>query len=760
MYIINSTGVVQNVSPPFWRGIKMQSVSEVLLNPFNYIEESLISSVVSAKNQIEQTGQVALMNSYLSAVAGVNVTVTDGYLTHPPFDIVVNAPTGLPIDIYERLLAAAQQVKLAGKSVAVAWGTNVIPTPPPVEPPPPPPPPPPSCQLTVTLSTYVESDEYFLRVAITDSAPSLYYFTFIKLSNTQVMFEETVETGVNVFNITNYIGDYQAVTVKVTDPTCQNSQTITLDGGASGGGGGGTQGLTPTGRVNFTPSTQRGNINFGAFPEFTLPPQKVLIWMGAGRNHARAVGVGKDVFNWGFTHIDQSRLYWFSEYNTQGAASPIPISKRCKNIMGAGLSQNPDVDIPWADNYNFWADVWFENSPAASQNPPKPNYWRNLGIMMRSEGGFGEYYGDAPGAGFPYDIILIDIENIGDGTETFAQEHANLWVHLTKELKGTAGSKLVGTLEPVAFNCFNDPKLDDYNPAAAPNVWLWDRQAQLTTHGNNRNMPSALAGSRVTDWLDINMAGNYYSYVELLPSGTYSDINTGASLTVTHVDGPSYSRKNWLTNLLGNQEVNIARSGKPRVAWVWLFNQDNIFEIKKRYPHNNGIVEWANNFPDTPLPPAIAEGTAIFGYMTGLKGMVVWDNWGVATPGNNGDLAAGNNVPIINSNGTPNADPTNNPPNYNLYYYGQGDQRFYTGYEHFIHGLWRLFGNHSDMFNANTIYLNQNTKCSYDNGATWHQYNAVQLRDLNLPVVRAIVNGNQILVAATKPYAGSGIHSV
>ena len=35
-------------------------------------------------------------------------------------------------------------------------------------------------------------------------------------------------------------------------------------------------------------------------------------------------------------------------------------------------------------------------------------------------------------------------------------------------------------------------------------------------------------------------------------------------------------------------------------------------------------------------------------------------------------------------------------------------------------------------------------------------YNASQLKVRNVPIVRAIVNGNQILVAAAKPYARPG----
>ena len=84
---------------------------------------------------------------------------------------------------------------------------------------------------------------------------------------------------------------------------------------------------------------------------------------------------------------------------------------------------------------------------------------------------------------------------------------------------------------------------------------------------------------------------------------------------------------------------------------------------------------------------------------------------------------------------------------------GLGNDRNYACYEHYIHGLWRLFRHHGDMFNGQEKYLNEATDCSFDGGQSWQKYNANQLKTRNLPFVRTIVNGDQILVAATMPYA-------
>ena len=117
----------------------------------------------------------------------------------------------------------------------------------------------------------------------------------------------------------------------------------------------------------------------------------------------------------------------------------------------------------------------------------------------------------------------------------------------------------------------------------------------------------------------------------------------------------------------------------------------------------------------------------IFYWFTGAYGVLFWDDHNELTPDQ--------------------PSPTD-PALTNL-----GNDRHYACYEHYVHGLWRLFKHHADLFNGQETYLNENTECSFDEGKTWYKYNANQLKTRNLPFVRAIVNGNQVLIAATKPYA-------
>lgn len=211
-------------------------------------------------------------------------------------------------------------------------------------------------------------------------------------------------------------------------------------------------------------------------------------------------------------------------------------------------------------------------------------------------------------------------------------------------------------------------------------------------------MPDDILGKSYDDYADFYMPSTYFLYPEL-------------DYSARHVlDGD----RHWLAGQLGEQEVSRKLSPKKRIAWLWLFNTQN------------------GDFPNSakaehPAPPAVAEGLAIFYWFTGAYGGLFWDDHNELIP--------------------------DQPSPTDPMQQGTGNDRHYACYEHYIHGLWRLFKHHSDLFTGKETYLNEETECSYDGGKTWYKYNANQLKTRDLPFVRAIVNGNQILVAATKAYA-------
>ena len=168
-----------------------------------------------------------------------------------------------------------------------------------------------------------------------------------------------------------------------------------------------------------------------------------------------------------------------------------------------------------------------------------------------------------------------------------------------------------------------------------------------------------------------------------------------------------------MAGVLSEQEYNIRLTDKKRIAYHWVFNTQGPFNRSEK--------------SSNPAPPAVAEGLAVFYWFTGAYGAVFWDDY----------------VELKPDQPTP-GDPAQQ---------GIGNDRQYACYEHYLHGLWRLFKHHGDLFDGKEQYLNQQTDCSFDGGKTWYKYNANQLKIRNLPFARAIVNGDQILIAATMPYA-------
>ena len=294
-----------------------------------------------------------------------------------------------------------------------------------------------------------------------------------------------------------------------------------------------------------------------------------------------------------------------------------------------------------------------------------------------------------------YGLMSIDIEN-DMGNVGSRQEQVNLFAYLFRIIKENVSAQTkIGAVGPIPHYSMGYSRAEDYKAGAD---WLWTAKAQQTATSRQRGMPNELVGTSFDDYIDFFMPSSYYVY----PDFDYT------------IDHSADNGRHWLASLLGEQEVSSKLSSKKRIAWQWLFNtQSAAFE--------------RSNQAENAAPPAIAEGVGIFYWFTGAYGAIFWDDHWDLTPNNRApnDLARG----------------------------GIGNDRHYACYEHYIHGLWRLFKHHGDLFNGRETYLNENTECSYDGGKTWYKYNANQLKTRNLPFVRAIVNGGQILVAATKPYA-------
>lgn len=453
-----------------------------------------------------------------------------------------------------------------------------------------------------------------------------------------------------------------------------------------------TTSLTPTPRAQFTPTTRKGYWNIDIVGDFTLPPTKTLTFSGAGRN----LSVKQDwekIFRRGFSSVNITQMtpeeYQPEPINPAFHSRLIP-SRRAFNIPGQYFA-DPPFSILWARNSSLVGQTWFRRP----DNDPK----RTQSLFESVYGLCGSciVFGDCPPTGpkITWSKIFIDIENDDGGSAEQQQETANIYTYLLKTIKDNASPYTEVGLMSVPYNGFGYSRAADYL-AYPSNAWIIP--ARQTESTKARGMPDAIVGKTISEVADFQMPGTYFVY----PDFDYS---------IKHNrDGD----RHWLAALLQEQEVGARFKPQKRVAWQWLFNTQS-----SDFP-NSGKAS-------NPATPAIAEGVGIFYWFTGAYGAIFWDDMVNLTP----------------DQPTP-TDPT---------LQGIGNDRNYACYEHYIHGLWRLFRHHGDLFNGREKYLNANTECSFDGGKTWAKYNPNQLKTSEVPFARAIVNGNQILVAATMPYA-------
>ncbi len=490
--------------------------------------------------------------------------------------------------------------------------------------------------------------------------------------------------------------------------------------------------LKPTPKSPFTPTpaNQKGYWNIDVVGDFYLPAGKSVTFNGAGRN----LHVNQDwdkLFRRGFTALERTRMTDDEQYIPGFNTKPTGWKSRLVQSRRAlAVARNYFYDPPGNPFNLAWArDA--EYAPFTKFIRPKDDpYFRNsLGQAMYELDGGCKTFGDCPLTGEinTYGRVFLDIEN--EGVSANSQQHqTNLYVMMMQALRDSSSAATeIGSIGPVPHNSYGATRQSDYDATIDP---FWNRKAAHTDADPNRTvydqnggflgqgvpssrdqgMPDRIVGKSFGELVDFQMPGTYYVYEHLAytPPPTWTGTPEG-----WHSD--ELLGKHWLAALLGEQEVNLALSPKKRIAWQWLFNTQS-----------DG--PFSRNRADYPAPPAVAEGTAIFYWFTGADGVLFWDDV----------------VDLFPNQNTP---PANDPKK------GLESDRNYTCYEHYLHGLWRLFNHHRDLFSGREKYLNQNTDCSFDGGATWHKYTARDLKVNNLPFARAIVSGNQILIAAHRPYA-------
>ena len=452
--------------------------------------------------------------------------------------------------------------------------------------------------------------------------------------------------------------------------------------------------LTPTPRSQFTPTTRKGYWNIDVVDDFTLPKTRSITFCAAGRN----LSLGKNwdkLFRRGFSTIDRTRMIWDEEIARDpnrmppGWKSRLSFEQRADGVGQHHFRLAP-FNIPWARDGNLAAQTYFRPMPG---NPDKLN---NIYSAIQGLAGSCQLYNDCPNGRDKngYGKVFFDIENEGVRDENL-QEQANLYTYFTKAMRDIADPRtMIGSIGPIPHSGFGYSRAMDYTATPFP---LWNMKAKQTATSRQRGMPDNIVDKSFSDNIDFQMVGTYFVY----PDFDY---------TITHTGDAD---RHWLAGILSEQEYNMRLSGKPRLGYVWMFNTQG--------PFNN------SHKASNPAPPRVAEGAGIFYWMTGAYGCVFWDDHNELKPDQ----------------------PSPTDPETS----GTGNDRVYACYEHYIHGLWRMFKHHGDLFTDDAVFLNQQTECSYDGGQNWYKYNANEVKTRGLPFARAMIKDDQILIAASMPYA-------
>lgn len=401
-----------------------------------------------------------------------------------------------------------------------------------------------------------------------------------------------------------------------------------------------------------TPLSQNKFINWDKFPEFSLPFKIVY-------NGPRFNDQNQQPLKHGFSHL--------SSYSGPDSAT-LPIKNRALIYYGvAFIFPRPQpwqtIRSPWGNDLQDYQNKWRGEMAAyayhfmdtrGSRSPAADMFI--LDIERHWEGEFE----------FASDISILRIKNDPQVPKQYSQLSDNQFIERYKRdmLKLYAYPleymKSDGLLSKFSsFSSYGDVPIRFQGLNIEANQW-----ADWTTN------PARLS-YLMKDSLTANLGGPFYNQMDFLCPSVYVQAEYGAN--------PKAKGGNYLSNLLFQIESNLAWSKKDNIPFVWLRYED--FSLP--YPR------WVKPFQ--------AEALAIFPFMAGSNGAILWED---------------SFESIENTN--------------------------FTTYEYYINGLYKL-SNYKSFFEGNYELVKEN--------------NARDLFANQLPIWRGVVKDGKILVAAQNPYA-------
>lgn len=411
---------------------------------------------------------------------------------------------------------------------------------------------------------------------------------------------------------------------------------------------------------SFKPVSVNGSIEWDKFPEFTPPPFFKVVYQGPRFKD----DTDQKPLKHGFSHLAS---YHF----------PFDANVPFKNRAGfsAGIPRTPARNFPWGSEC---VSPWNNNARQIAEDLIAytgycdPFNECNIETRAPVELFVHDFEANATNDAWirslktlpcmpePY-RSLPDAEFVKQYKIAHVKLHAEV-MRITKELVVKSNSKISLYGESPVHTLFYgipESSWEDYTkPSASNYMWM-----DTTTMAFRNNGPVGKNIDFVTPWVYY-----FHNYDENGIKGQ-----------------KGFWSYMYLPYLLFMVEVQQQWTGKDIIPYVQMRVQDPI-----------------TGFPEKNINPEMAECTAIFGLLSGAKGIWLWDQI---------------NLPI-------DKDPNN--------------FRNFEAYEHFIAGLYRI-SRHKHMFDGPFTY--------------YRPKNPRDLAAVRQPVVRGVVNGSRILIAAHHPDA-------
>jgi len=411
--------------------------------------------------------------------------------------------------------------------------------------------------------------------------------------------------------------------------------------------------------LDFAPSQQTGTINWDQFPEFHLADGLVAVWNGPHFDSAALEPLAH-----GFTHLSVDGT------TSDGRASLDPSARAILWTGVAYLNGQPwrEVASPWGNDQDAYLARW-------------QSYWR----------AYANDYPDTAGMDMPdADLICADIERfVSHDSDILAlrtdpntpQEVAALDDEAFIDRYKRDMARLYATPMQAITDAGYSSHLTSYGDVPIRRTWWGIPTHTWTEWTTDRSLVHFLVDAPdVAGPTWRNSYGPFYDLLDIVAPSAYFfyDYPDDPASDQSAWDNASH----WLAYLIFQVEANSAWTDKPLMIFEWMKFHDAV------YPEGRNIR------------PFMAEGAAIFTFMSGANGLWLWTH---EANGNAGD------------------------PNWS-----------YANYEWFTKGLYRLSRCNSFFEGPHEF---------------WAPKDPVTLWQENGPVMRGVIRGHRMLVAAQNPHA-------